>query len=548
MPDSKSAVNRIYRSVKYWSANAIFHVSILVTLGYAFSNGSIDGNLFQVFGLGVGVNLLSDVIRRLASGEDMSEEQIQQAVQKALGESNLDALLTDVEFKRTISKLFERQELTLSYVIAEANKDTREKLLKLMEQNQLLTANGLRAIYNRFERGEKQNEEILALLRQLISAQDRTAPQAYEPPPLPKRGILAEPGSSLPPGSRMLYRRNPFFTGRADDLLQLAETFLYEENGRHVIITQTAVAAGMGGIGKTQLAVEFAYRYGRYFPGGVFWLSFGLPENITNEIAACGGPDGLDLAPGFTDLPLDDQVKMVQRAWHEPVARLLIFDNCEEETLLAEWRPQHGGSHVLVTSRRQQWDRALGVSHLQLAVLPRAESIILLRQFMPDLSDSDADAIANEVGDLPLALHLAGSFLASYSRITSPTAYLEKLRDKQILQHASMLGHGTDYSPTGHDLDVARTFAVSFEKLDRANETDALALTLLARLAYLAPGEPIPGDLRQALVSIDKDNEDSLLQIEDAWRRLLALWVLWRWSRKVRCACTPAGPLCPDGR
>jgi len=345
----------------------------------------------------------------------------------------------------------------------------------------------------------------------------------YAPPPLPERGVLAEPYSSLPPGSRMLYRRNPLFTGRAEDLLNLADTFLYEGNGRHVIITQTAVAAGMGGIGKTQLAVEFAHRYGRYFPGGVFWLSFALPENIASEIAACGGPDGLDLAPSFTDLPLDDQVKMVQRAWHESVARLLIFDNCEDDKLLAEWRPPHGGCHVLVTSRRQQWDRTLGVSQLRLEVLPRMESITLLRQFVPDLSDTDADAIAAEVGDLPLALHLAGSFLVSYSRITNPTTYLDKLRDKQILQHASMLGRGADYSPTSHDLDVARTFAVSFERLDSANETDAMATTLLARIAFLAPGEPVPDDLRRALAPVDEADEDALLQIEDAWQRLVTL-------------------------
>ncbi|MCA9875443.1 MAG: hypothetical protein KC441_17350, partial [Anaerolineales bacterium] len=342
----------------------------------------------------------------------------------------------------------------------------------------------------------------------------------YAPPPLPERGVLAEPGSILPPDSRMLYRRNPLFTGRVEDLLQLADTFLYEGNGRHIIITQTAVAAGMGGIGKTQLAVEFAHRYGRYFPGGVFWLSFAQAETIASEIAACGGPDGLDLAPGYTDLPLDDQVKMVQRAWHEPVARLLIFDNCEKEDLLADWRPQHGGCHVLVTSRRQQWDRALGVSHLRLEVLPRAESITLLRRLAPDLAESDADAIAAEVGDLPLALHLAGKFLETYGRVVPPAAYLDQLRAKPILDHASMLGRGTDYSPTGHNLDVARTFAVSFERLDLTHETDALALTLLAQLAFLAPGEPVPEDLCQALAPVAENDEEGLLQVEDGWQRL----------------------------
>ena len=347
----------------------------------------------------------------------------------------------------------------------------------------------------------------------------------YVPPPLPERDVLPEPGP-LPPGSRLLHSRNPLFTGRADNLHHLADNFLYDANNRDVIITQTAVAVGMGGIGKTQLAVEFAHRYGRYFPGGVFWLSFAEAATIPSEVAACGGPVGLDLIPGFNDLPLADQVQMVQRVWHEPVARLLIFDNCEEEKLLAAWRPQHGGCHVLVTSRRQQWDPALGVSQLRLDVLPRKESVALLRRFVPDLAERDADAIAAELGDLPLALHLAGSFLATYGRVVSPTAYLNQLRDKQILDHASMLGRGASHSPTSHDLNVARTFAVSYERLDSTNETDILAIMLLERVAFLAPGEPVPDDLRRALALADEADDGDQLQLEDAWRRLIVLGFL----------------------
>lgn len=379
---------------------------------------------------------------------------------------------------------------------------------------------------------QNRQADLLHRLRELRPRMDWPATyhitrsgDVYAPPPLPERGTLPEPGR-LPPGSRLLYSRNPLFTGRADDLHCLADTFLYDANRYDVIITQTAVAAGMGGIGKTQLATEFAHRYGRYFPGGVFWLSFAEAVTIPSEIAACGGPVGLNLIPGFANLPLPDQVQMVQRAWHEPVARLLIFDNCEEEKLLADWRPQHGGCHVLVTSRRQQWDPALGVSQLRLDVLPRKESVALLRQFVPDLTESEADAIAAELGDLPLALHLTGSFLVTYGRVVSPAAYLNQLRDKQILDHASMLGRGASHSPTSHDLNVARTFAVSYERLDSTNETDILAMMVLERIAFLAPGEPVPDDLRRSLALADEADEGDQLQLEDAWRRLIVLGFL----------------------
>src|SRR5215510_6517984 len=178
----------------------------------------------------------------------------------------------------------------------------------------------------------------------------------------------------LPPGSRMPLARNPLFVGREADLLRLARTL--RGGGTAAIGPQAAVATGLGGIGKTQLACEFVYRYEQFFAGGVFWLSCAEPEAMTAEVAACG--QGLPMPAGFASLSLHEQVQLVQRAWQEPLPRLLVFDNCEAETLLAQWRPPHGGCRVLLTSRRSQWDAALGVQVLPLNVLARPESIALL--------------------------------------------------------------------------------------------------------------------------------------------------------------------------
>jgi hypothetical protein len=99
---------------------------------------------------------------------------------------------------------------------------------------------------------------------------------------------------------------NPLFTGRHQELQQLARQL---QHGAALAIHAVA-ATGMGGIGKTQLACEFAHRYGRYFPGGVFWLSFANSAAVPDEIAACGGPDGLNL-PGFNALERPDQVAQI---------------------------------------------------------------------------------------------------------------------------------------------------------------------------------------------------------------------------------------------
>src|SRR5262249_51645589 len=146
---------------------------------------------------------------------------------------------------------------------------------------------------------------------------------------------------------------------------------------------------------------------------------------VPAEVAACGA--ALDL-PGLETLALDERAARVRQAWQSAIPRLLVFDNCEDETLLDQWRPTSGGCRVLLTSRRAQWDPALGVIAYALDTLPRGESIALLRKFRPDLpaGDPDLDAIAAELGDLPLALHLAGSFLGAYrhSRLGALAAYL----------------------------------------------------------------------------------------------------------------------------
>ena len=337
--------------------------------------------------------------------------------------------------------------------------------------------------------------------------------------------------------------------------------------------------AGLGGIGKTQLAAEFAHRYGSYFAGGVFWLSFAGAQNVPTEVAACGGRAYLNLAPDFEQLDLPTQLQLVLSAWQSPLPRLLIFDNCEDETLLQQWRPATGGSRILITSRRASWDSILNVHPLPLNVLPRSESIALLLKYLasplPHQQDSSpvppganepgegapppplpqqqkpgpiptganqagedpnaspagrggwgVRAIAAELGDLPLALDLAGSFLKTYRRVVSPEQYLAQLRRPNLLDHPSLQGRAAALSPTGHDRHVFKTFLLSYDRLDPNDPTDALTRDILARAARFAPGEPLPIDLLLAAVETGPDDPDAPLLLEDALHRLLDLGLL----------------------
>lgn len=303
-----------------------------------------------------------------------------------------------------------------------------------------------------------------------------------------------------PPGSVMPLRPNPNFVGRHEGLKRIAASL---KAGGTAAIGEVTVAAssGLGGVGKTQLACEFVYRYGRFFHG-VYWLNFGDPARIPAEVAACGGAGSMNLHPGeYHELPLEDRARAVMAEWQSDLPRLLVFDNCEDEELLDRWLPPSGGCRVLVTSRRGSWDHSLGVTGLKLGVFDRAESVALLREYRPDLSPNDPHlhTIAEELGDLPLALDLAGRYLKRYARDVTLEAYLARICRPELLEHPS-LRQARGISPTKHDMDVWRTFALSYWRLDAADETDGRAIKLLARAARLAAGEPMSGELLALLL------------------------------------------------
>ncbi len=336
-------------------------------------------------------------------------------------------------------------------------------------------------------------EELKAALLKLAELPEREVPQ---PAPMPE-------GSRFPS-----IRPNPLFVGREDELKELAK---YLKGGESVAIGQVAAATGMGGIGKTQLASEFAHRYGQYFAGGVYWLSFASPELVPNEVAACGDPGD--------ERPQEEQVRQVLSEWKNQKPRLLIFDNCEDAKLLTKWLPPTGGSRVLVTSRQSSWDPGMGVRHYPLGLFEKSESLALLRKFRGEkaTSDKDLNEIADELGDLPLALHMAGSHLRTYRHEITARQYLEAIRKPGLLEHVSM--KKGEFSPTGHDLHVGRTFAVSVGRLNEEDESDLMALEQLVRVACYAPGELIPRGLLKG--SMGEEVDDT--QFADGVERLLGL-------------------------
>jgi len=362
-----------------------------------------------------------------------------------------------------------------------------------------------------------------------------------ETKPVPLAPSLAD-AAILLPISRLPYSRNPLFVGRADELRALAAVLASTDG-----LVPTVAVTGLGGIGKTQLVVEFAHRFGASFRGGVYWLNFAEPEQIPAQLAQCGVPGYLHLGAGSRTLSLDERVELVRAAWQLPQPRLLVFDNCEDPALLLAWRPTTGGCRVVLTSRRADWDEALAVRTVPLTVLGREESIVLVRSRLDSApaggSGADAatlDDIAAELGDLPLALHLAGSVLARYRHVLAPADYLHQLRSGAGVPD---LSGSTGVSPTGHVAGLAPTFALSFDRLVVGDPIDRRARRALWGVAHWAPGIPIPRMLLHRLALPDEetatlvDAEEALVRLTDLglleptaggalrMHRLLAAWV-----------------------
>lgn len=321
------------------------------------------------------------------------------------------------------------------------------------------------------------------------------------------------PVHPLPPGSRMPQASNPLFVGREAEMKDLNRMLT---PGSGTLVGVHGAVIGMGGVGKTQLAIEYAHRYGHLYQGGVFWLNFAGEEDPINEVARCGGPEGMDI-PGWTEMKAPEQASRVHKAWEEAKhASLLIFDNAEDPTAVEKWRPKHGHCSVLITCRRDKWPPEMGVSPLGIETLPREKSLELLAEVRSSINSNPkdrkaADKICDRVGDLPLALTLAADYLRKYKRETV-TEYFTALSGQLAIQDPSLKK-------------VYASFAVSYNKLDPNDATDALAQKLFYFASWFAPVS-INRDLLIASAAVNSADRKARNNADDSLARLQELGLI----------------------
>jgi len=327
-------------------------------------------------------------------------------------------------------------------------------------------------------------------------------------PRLPARGKLPEVGA-LPPGSHVPYPRNACFTGREADLLALADALLYPVETGRVTVMQMLAATGLGGMGKTQLAVEFCHRYGRYFEG-VHWLNC-RDGKLESEIATCGLHMGLQPWPEKQP----EQVEMTLRIWQASRRRLIVLDNLEDPEVLRAWMPRLDRCRLLITARRPDWPADLGLQTQPLGLFSPVESRDLLRRLalrLKTVADVELDGITEKLGRLPLALDLAGRYLNDRETL-NPTAYLQVLAEQEnLLQHSSLLSWVEGGSPTGHETSLAATFQLSWLRLAGEVPANALARKVFLLAGWCAPNIAIPRELLSRACAVPEEDFDRALK------------------------------------
>ncbi len=305
------------------------------------------------------------------------------------------------------------------------------------------------------------------------AALGRAKPAERPPFPPAMRAVPAEP--RFPDAIPLVWNvppRNPNFSGRDDELARIRGGFDATANRIGAAVT-VQVVHGMGGVGKTQTTVEYVYRHAADYDL-CWWIRAGQPTLLAAQLAALGVALGLP--------PILDPQAAVQ-AVHAELRRrrrwLMIFDGVETVSDLRLLVPQ-GAGHVLISTRRAGFG-FLG-SVLDLEVLSRDAAIALLRRRVPGLTDAEADSLADQLGDLPLALEQATGYLDQTG--IPPEDYLTLLRTRADEMHSR--GQVPDSEHT-----IATAWSLS---LDRLLAESPAAVVLLGLCAYLA-AEPIPPNL-----------------------------------------------------
>jgi tetratricopeptide (TPR) repeat protein len=303
-------------------------------------------------------------------------------------------------------------------------------------------------------------------------------------------------GRTLVPLWTVPYPRNALFTGREAVLARLVTAL---RPGQAAALSQPTAISGLGGIGKTQLALEYAYQHRQDYQA-VFWVRADTRENLVSDFVAMAG--NLHL-PEQDAREVQQTVTAVQ-AWLSTQGDwLLILDNADDLALAREFVPPSYGGQVLLTTRAQAMGRF--AQRIEVDVMsPEVGMLFLLRRAGLLASDAELEQISpeeraqagelvQELGGLPLALDQAGAYMEETPcRIGEYLQLYRTHRAALLRRRGGLVGD--------HPASVATTWSLAFAIVEQASPA---AADLLRLCAFLHPDAIAEDLLRQGMNQLE---------------------------------------------
>jgi tetratricopeptide (TPR) repeat protein len=285
--------------------------------------------------------------------------------------------------------------------------------------------------------------------------------------------------ASAKPNHNLPRARNPYFTGRRQVLESIRKSLVGE--GDH---SPMAIYGG-GGIGKTELALEYAFRHQDEY-GLIVWLPADEPGALAWNYAQLAERIGVTVGRHSSDLEATREA--VRAALSQRNDWLLIFDNAPSPDAVRAYFPEPAG-HALITSQNSKWHGA-GRSFC-LRVMEKGEAAEFLWRRAKRPGDLAAPMLAQALGNLPLALEQSAA-LIEQTRI-SCADYLRRFEAywAELLESGRSEGEYPDA--------VSMTWELACREVEHAN-LDAAAL--LKVMAYLAPSEMTRAFLRKTTATL----------------------------------------------
>lgn len=260
--------------------------------------------------------------------------------------------------------------------------------------------------------------------------------------------------------------RNPVFTGREEELAELRASLLA---GDTTALVAPQAIHGLGGVGKTQLAVEHAYRHGTDYEV-VWWVRSEDPTTLASDYASLATKLNLPEKDTAEQRVIVDAVKewlRQNRKW------LVIFDNAEDVALVRDYIPRGSAGHIVVTSRNPNWTGVAKSLSVKALSIEKAIEFLLKRTGQQD--EATAEQLGEALGRLPLALEQAGAYIETSCCTMQHYLDLFETRQREMLVRGRP---STDYPDT-----VATTWSISFERVATDNRAAAELLRLCAFFA-----------------------------------------------------------------